>query len=444
MALRTDTEDQLGRAGPDGDKRLLGKFPGLVRDAFDPEERGRVRIYCPEVQGEIDSEDHWLGWAEANTPLAGFDQGLMMVPPDPSWERRDPGAGNSPFNDTRVWVEFRDGDVRRPIYSGGNWIGESDLPHSRPKLADSNTGGDETTAAPNRTSTTIRTDIVNRETGETAPGPEVREVQPSSTAQYPFNYVFKTPAGAVVEFDNTPGGERIRLYHPAGTSWEINEAGTLATKIVGKESTFTSGDMQRVTKGGATTIVEGLSHHQYNKSSNWIFGDDVLEVIKKSKKTFVTSGWNIEAGGQYRVRAGNMEFETVGAIKLIAAAAVNIGTDNYAVTANDLEVSGVSSKFQGQAICIVKCPTGVELEAVTLASHPIYASNDIDVALANINTVLFNVVGGLAAALVAPVPVPVPVQPAAIVAAFTTFATEIVKIVSALAAGKTIHRVSKT
>lgn len=441
MALQTDTADQHERAGPDSDKRYLGKYPGLVRDSFDPHERGRVRIYCPDVMGERDDDEHWLDWAEANMPGTGFDQGLMMVPPDPSWERRDVGAGNSPFNDTRVWVEFRDGDPRRPIYSGGNWIGESDLPHSKPKLADSNTGGDETTAAPNRTSATTRTDIIDRNTGETAPGPTVREVQPSSTAQYPYNYVYKSPAGHVIEIDNTPGGERLRVYHPSGTAWEINEAGTLATKIVGKESTFTSGDMQRVVKGSATTIVEGLSHHQYNKSSNWIFGDDVLEVIKKSKKTFLNSGWNIESGGQYRVKAGNIELETVGAIKLIAGAAVNIGTDDFSVTANTLEISALTAKLQGSAICIVKGVFGVQLLGnAVLATEKIYASTAINASLATAASALLTAAGtagtGLAAAPL------VPINILALGAWITAVTTAMSAISTAFNSNLCIHRAS--
>lgn len=441
MAIRTDTADQEDRAGPDSDKRYLGKYPGLVRDSFDPDERGRVRIYCPDVMGERDDEDHWLDWAEANMPGTGFDQGLMMVPPDPSWERRDVGAGNSPFNDTRVWVEFRDGDQRRPIYSGGNWIGESDLPHSKPKLADSNTGGDETTAAPNRTSTTTRTDVVDRNTGETAPGPVVREIQPSTSAQYPYNYVYKSPAGHVIEIDNTPGGERLRVYHPSGTGWEINEAGTHATKVVGKESIFVSGDTQRVVKGSATTIVEGLSHHQYNKSSNWIFGDDVLEVIKKSKKTFLNSGWNIECGGQYRLQAGNVEIETVGAIKLIAGAAVNIGTDDYAVTANTLEISALTAKLQGSATCIVKSLSGVQLLGVApAATEKIYASTAINASLVTTAAALVTAAGTAGTALAA-APL-VPINLVALTAWIAAVTTAMSAISTAFNTNTCIHRAS--
>ena len=445
MALQTDDADQVERAGPDGGKRYLGKFPALVRDSFDPEERGRIRAYCPEVMGDIDSEEYWLPWAEADALMAGFDQGLLMVPPDPSWERRDVDAGNSPYNETRVWVEFRDGDSRRPIYSGGGtWLGESDLPHSKPKLSDSNTGGDETTAGPNRTSTTTRIDIEDRTTGATVPGPQVKEVQPGTAAQYPYNHIYKSPAGAIVEFDNTPGGERIRLYHPSGTQWEINESGTLATKVVGLESTFTSGDMQRVVKGGATTIVEGTSHHQYNKSSTWVFSDDVFEIVKKAKRSFITGGWEIQAGGEYKLSAGNIDIESVGAIKLIAGSAVNIGTDDYSVTANKLEISALTSKIQGQARMVVKGIPGVELEAVGSATHPIYASLDINSTWATESAALVAETLLEVPLLILPPGIPVPLTntPALVkwMEAVTSFA---VAMSVAFNTGLTIHRASK-
>lgn len=442
MALQTDERDEAERAGPDAGKRYLGKFPGLVRDSFDPEERGRVRIYCPEVMGDIDSEDYWLGWAEADAPLAGHDQGMMMVPPDPSWERRDPGGGTSQPNETRVWVEFRDGDPRRPIYSnGGSWLGEGDFPHSKPKLADSNTGGDESTAAPNRTSSTIRRDVVDRVTGETVDGPDVKEPQPSTTAQYPYNYVTKFPGGHIVEFDNTPGGERIRLYHPSGTSWEINESGTRATKITGKESTFISGDMQCVIKGGSTLIVEGVSHYQHNKSSTSVFGDDVLEVIQKSRKTFITGGWEIQSGGQFSLKSGNIDIESTGAVAIIGASAVNIGTDDYAVTANKMEMSGVMTKLIGQLEMIVKGLPGVQLEALTPATHPIYASLDVKTAI-GATLGLFNTATATATGAVAAVGTP---ANAAVVGTWMTAVLQaFIGFANAFIVNTTIHKVSKT
>ena len=148
------------------------------------------------------------------------------------------------------------------------------------------------------------------------------------------------------------------------------------------------------------------------------------------------------------MKAGNIELETVGAIKLIAGAAVNIGTDDYAVTANTLEISALTAKFQGSAICIVKGLFGVQLVGATgLATHPIYASIDIDTAISGIKVILTDAIVTATGGMTVPSPPapnpPVPIQPTAITAVLSVFAAQIEVLVAAFAANKTIHRASR-
>lgn len=82
-----------------------GKYFGLVRDTDDPEKRGRIRLFCPEVMGGIDNSDQWLDWALPCFPwFVNGGIGLNFIPPKgDTWG---------------VWVEFRQGDVQYPIWSG--------------------------------------------------------------------------------------------------------------------------------------------------------------------------------------------------------------------------------------------------------------------------------------------------------------------------------------
>jgi len=52
-------------------------------------------------------------------------------------------------------------------------------------------------------------------------------------AKYPFNHVYFSESGHVMEFDDTENSERIHLYHKAGTFTEIDANGTKVTRIVG-------------------------------------------------------------------------------------------------------------------------------------------------------------------------------------------------------------------
>jgi len=82
-----------------------GKYFGLVRDTNDPEQRGRIRLFCPEVMGGIDNANQWLDWALPCFPwFVNQGIGLNFIPPKGDvWG---------------VWVEFRQADIKYPIWTG--------------------------------------------------------------------------------------------------------------------------------------------------------------------------------------------------------------------------------------------------------------------------------------------------------------------------------------
>ena len=91
---------------PDG--KFYGKYRGVVLDNQDPETLGRARLRVPSVLGKEPT-----GWALPCTPYGGKSaQGFFMVP--------DTGAN--------VWVEFEEGDVSKPIWTGTFWQQPEDVP----------------------------------------------------------------------------------------------------------------------------------------------------------------------------------------------------------------------------------------------------------------------------------------------------------------------------
>lgn len=59
-------------------------------------------------------------------------------------------------------------------------------------------------------------------------------IEPESKykAKYPYNNTMTTRSGHLLEFDDTPGAERIQIYHKAGSYIEILPDGTIVTKSV--------------------------------------------------------------------------------------------------------------------------------------------------------------------------------------------------------------------
>lgn len=84
----------------DFQSRKFGKYAGTVSNVDDPENMGRIRATVPRV---LKGEE--TRWALPCSPYAGPDAGLFTVPPV--------GAG--------VWIEFEEGHVDRPIWTGCWW-----------------------------------------------------------------------------------------------------------------------------------------------------------------------------------------------------------------------------------------------------------------------------------------------------------------------------------
>jgi len=84
------------------ERRFYGKYRGFVVSNQDPARLGRVRVRVPSVLGE----DVVTGWATPCAPAGGLaGLGLLFVP------ERDSG----------VWVEFEEGDLEFPIWTGTFW-----------------------------------------------------------------------------------------------------------------------------------------------------------------------------------------------------------------------------------------------------------------------------------------------------------------------------------
>jgi uncharacterized protein involved in type VI secretion and phage assembly len=90
-------------------EKFYGKFRGKVLDNQDPMKRGRLKIKAPDILGDQES-----GWATPCVPYAGKNVGLFLIPPV----------------DALVWLEFEQGDLDCPIWSGCFW-GENQVPESQ-------------------------------------------------------------------------------------------------------------------------------------------------------------------------------------------------------------------------------------------------------------------------------------------------------------------------
>jgi len=78
----------------------------------------------------------------------------------------------------------------------------------------------------------------------------------TQTRVYPYNHVYETESGHIMEFDDTNGGERIKISHRLGTSEEVIEDGSKIEQIVNDKYTRVLGDNNTVIGGNSIFFGE--------------------------------------------------------------------------------------------------------------------------------------------------------------------------------------------
>ncbi len=157
-------EEMIQRLAQEMRSKRYGKYRGFVVDNADPEKRARLRLRVPSVLGDAET-----GWALPCLPFGGAAaQGLFLVPEV----------------DAQVWVEFEEGDISHPVWTGTFWQADGDPPEEAAR--------DE-----------------------------------------PTTRLLQTPSGHRLQFDDESGEERFLLHHPTDAEIEIDSNGTIALTDAG-------------------------------------------------------------------------------------------------------------------------------------------------------------------------------------------------------------------
>ena len=86
--------------------------------------------------------------------------------------------------------------------------------------------------------------------------PIIKEPPSPINAEYPHNKVYSTTSGHLIEVDDTPNAERIRIYHKAGTFIEVHPNGDIVNYHGNRWSVTDGSDKLRV-KGNVEVYVDG-------------------------------------------------------------------------------------------------------------------------------------------------------------------------------------------
>ena len=262
-------------------------FLGIVEEVNDPKQLGRVKVrILHEDDTDVMTDD--IDWAQVMTPVtsAGTD-----------------GIGETPAlqKGSRVVGFFIDGQEKQlPLIIGSVPTIPTEARHAINKLA--------------RGQQILRKD-------------KVGEVEPDSPykAEYPYNKVISTEAGHVIELDDTPGNERVHIYHTAGAYIEINRTGQMVIKtpddsfdIVGKnKNIFVKGDCNLQVQGNLNAVVKG-NLTSATEGDVTISSKGILNLIGKG-------GISLKSGGSITMAGPSGVAVTQGGLTVLGSIASGTG-----------------------------------------------------------------------------------------------------------------------
>lgn len=110
------------------------------------------------------------------------------------------------------------------------------------------------------------------------------EPKTSYASQYPYNHVYESESGHIQEFDDTPGAERYRRFHPSTTYEEITPSGGRTVRIVGDDFLIVQSGRNVNIKGNLNIVVEGDAQIYNMGNVSQTIDGNVTEFIRGNVK----------------------------------------------------------------------------------------------------------------------------------------------------------------
>ncbi|MCG3114275.1 MAG: phage baseplate assembly protein V [Candidatus Manganitrophus sp. SA1] len=182
-------DERMARYVERAEGKYWGKYRGFVQDNNDPEQLGRLKVTVPSLLADAVS-----GWAWPAVPYAGAGIGFFFMPQ----------VGDL------VWVEFIEGELDHPVWTGCSWGkpgGQSELPEE-------------------------------------------------ALQSYPQQQVIKTPSGNVIIINDSSGSESITVRTKEGTEIVIDRSGQKIT--IQADSVIAQGSSEMPEELATKTFVQTI------------------------------------------------------------------------------------------------------------------------------------------------------------------------------------------
>ena len=135
--------------------------------------------------------------------------------------------------------------------------------------------------------------------------------QPESPfkGEYPFNKVTQTESGHIIEMDDTPGSERLQIYHRSGTFVEIDANGSVVKRAVGSSYEIIDKNNKVAISGRADISVSGNCNIFVGNDANIEVEGDTNLTCHNDVTAMAGGKMNLSAVEEMNITSANVNIE---------------------------------------------------------------------------------------------------------------------------------------
>ena len=138
-------------------------------------------------------------------------------------------------------------------------------------------------------------------------------------SKFPFNKVYESEGGSLLELDDTVDAQRIHTYHKSGTFEEIQPDGSKITKVVGSDyevvikdkNVLISGNLNITVNGNAKFFVKGDKYEEIDGNYFLTVRKDKIEKIAGNHLTEILTDRSTQINGNNAIRISGNDITTI-------------------------------------------------------------------------------------------------------------------------------------
>lgn len=171
--------------------------------------------------------------------------------------------------------------------------------------------------------------------------------QPQSPfkGEYPYNKVTQTESGHVIEVDDTPGAERVHVYHKSGTFIEIDSTGSFVKRSKGSSYEIVDRNGKIAISGKADISVNGACNIFVGNDANIEVEGDTNILCHNDITAMAGGKLNLSAVEDVNIAGGNVRLQAFNNFDITSNVNLNLHTDKTIHMHSNTEIKVQAEDF---------------------------------------------------------------------------------------------------